>query len=133
METNLIDYREVKKTPDTRSDNVANSPTITSENITNNKPTNNNKKILQASNYHGRNLASYLSLQNKQLSIESIIKTNASVDEIINTAVKNTKLFTKDDLLLIWLYEHENNIEKTVQFANKMAHTDTIIITAPYT
>ncbi|CAG9817124.1 unnamed protein product [Phaedon cochleariae] len=135
MEKGMETDRGVGKCPKLNSQHrIESSSGAISKSSTSNESTNHNRKILLASNYHGRCLASYLSHQNenKYLSIQSIMKPKAHEDEVLNTAMTNTKAFTKNDLLFIWLHRHEMNTEKLEQFAINMAHTNTIFITEPY-
>lgn len=89
-------------------------------------------EILIVAGHHGRDLAKSMILKDNQNSmIHSILKPNCNTSTLLDTAVKHTKYFTKNDVVIIWLDIAMNKIEEKKIIMNLM-HTNTIIITQPY-
>ncbi|XP_074041634.1 uncharacterized protein [Leptinotarsa decemlineata] len=88
-------------------------------------------KILIVSGSYGRNLAIALNrqMQGNYLT-QAILKPNAPDAALAETGIKNTKHFTKCDLVILWPKKLTQNIKNNL--LNNLKNTNTIIISEPY-
>lgn len=88
------------------------------------------RNILLVAGYHGKNLVSFIISHMGKCTVTSIIKPHASNKELIDSAISNSKYFSKNDVVLMW----PNNVNRThFQDLNlRLKHTNFIILSSPY-
>lgn len=87
-------------------------------------------KMLIVAGSIGRNLANIISKETMEYQCQAIIKPGALDIDLLNTALNNTKNFTKKDIVIIWTSElHIQIIDK---FLLKLKYTNPIVLTKPY-
>ncbi|CAG9824059.1 unnamed protein product [Phaedon cochleariae] len=89
------------------------------------------KEILFVSGNHGRGVAQMIKTQiGNSFKVHSVLKPNAGAYVLLQTALENSKKFSKNDLVILWLqntYEYPNT-----RILSQMNHTNVLIITEPY-
>lgn len=85
--------------------------------------------ILFVSGYHGRGMIDHLA-QIREYSVQSIRKPGASDEELVHTAIANSRDFSKNDVIVIWLNKTNARILDT--FVEETQHTQSLIISEPY-
>lgn len=87
-------------------------------------------KLLLITGHHGRELVHYLRRYVDNIAVSSIIKPNASNAELLETAISNTKLYTKNDIIILW--PNVNCSWMSNSLTSKLSHTNFIILSTPY-
>ncbi|KAG5878013.1 hypothetical protein JTB14_025468 [Gonioctena quinquepunctata] len=80
-------------------------------------------RILFVAGYHGRGMINHVA-QIREYFVQSIRKPGASDEELIHTAITNTKDFPRKDVIVLWLNKTNNNILDN--YVEETQHTDTI-------
>lgn len=86
--------------------------------------------ILLVAGNHGKNLVSFIISYMGKCAITAIIKPNANNEEIIDSAVSNSELFSKKDVVLLW--PNNMNISQFNNLNSRLQHTNFIILSTPY-
>ncbi|XP_074041931.1 uncharacterized protein [Leptinotarsa decemlineata] len=92
------------------------------------KPT--KSKVLIVACHHGKNLGASLSLLSDKISVESIVKPDATDTELIKTAFNYSETFTDRDFLILWPSTLHPLLVDI--FIRGMKNTNPIILTQPY-
>lgn len=138
-QTNVILTKTVSTSTNQRSETTMNLQTTLNNKVSETHPvnmcdpasSNNNKKILLVSAHHGKHFANLLTSKSEnEFCIQSILKPNASLEELIKTALHNSINFTKKDAIILWPDQASRNLKN--EFVLNAVHTNPIIITEPY-
>ncbi|KAG5878534.1 hypothetical protein JTB14_008939 [Gonioctena quinquepunctata] len=86
-------------------------------------------RILFVSGYHGRGMNNHLA-QTSEYFVQSIRKPGSSDEELIHTALMNSKDFSRNDSVILWLNKTNASIIDT--FTAKTQQTQILIISKPY-
>lgn len=86
--------------------------------------------ILLVAGYHGKNLVSFIISHMSRCTVTSIIKPHANNKELIDSAISNSKYFSKSDVVVLW----PNNMNTTYfhDLNSRLKHTNFIILSSPY-
>lgn len=88
------------------------------------------KRVLLIAGQQGRNLAEILLKQTtRDVSVQSILKPYAFDQDLIGTAIANSKDFSKKDIIILW---PSRIVEKLNDGISALIHTNVIIISEPY-
>lgn len=88
-------------------------------------------KLLLVAGGFGRDLVHFLGEQCRHTyQLQAVLKPNSSNSELVDTALKNSKHFTKEDVVMIWPFNLSTDLID--KFLMKTSHTNGLILTRPY-
>lgn len=97
--------------------------------LSDNQP--NRKQILFVSGNHGKGMIKLLiSRACDKYFVQSIIKPNATNDELLQTAINNSSYFTPQDIVILWCDKINNHIHNKI--LTHFENTRLLILTEPY-
>lgn len=89
------------------------------------------KQVLFVSGNHGKGMIKFLiSRESDKYSVQSIIKPNATNDELLKTAISNSLYFTPYDIVILWCDKINNHLHNKV--LSHFENTRLLILTEPY-
>lgn len=88
-------------------------------------------KLLLVAGGIGRDLVHFLGEQcGHAYRMQAVLKPNSSNSELINTAIRDSSHFTRDDVVIIWPFNLSH--ELIDKFLLQTTHTNGLILTRPY-
>lgn len=97
-------------------------------NCTPNKPV--SRKVTLVSGNHGKDLANILTRYlDAEFSVFSIIKPDASNNELVETAFSLSKDLTKNDFMVFWPNVNSSQLSNNLMY--RLKHTNVMILTSP--
>ncbi|KAG5865373.1 hypothetical protein JTB14_010011 [Gonioctena quinquepunctata] len=81
----------------------------------------NKNQILLISGAHGKNIITYMSRQkDNHFKLQSLLKTECTDDILVDTAIENSKGFTKTDIVILWLNQEmtTSNLKEGIELVN---------------
>lgn len=91
----------------------------------------NRKQILFVSGNHGKGMIKFLiSRSSDYYAVQSIIKPNATNDELLRTAINNSLTFTPLDIVILWCDKSNNHLHSKI--LTHFENTRLLILTEPY-